>query len=261
MIKSNVYRNIFKKERLKNTFVYIHENLNTLPVLMQLLSSLALVTTIFHLSPEYEKILLIFVFITALISIFDSYKYNEIVFITIFIIIASLFNPFYLVNLKSEVWTVLNFMVAFLFVYKVTLILSREQKLELNLNVIAKSIDRRLKELDSKTHQFTIAMIERYIINTHPHYLARMTEHTIEWREKELPEFIFSAIDVFNGENAIRVTGEDTYKGFHVLLIFYNKTVKCIIYLDPNATNVAIRLKKLMVRDHGYFDFTGSSLY
>lgn len=247
-----------QSERFKEILIYVKENLNTFPVLMQLLASLALITAMFNHSLEYDQFLRIFILVAVCVSLYDAYKNDEIVFSSIFAIIGSIYNPFYPFHFQFEVGVVIGLLSAFLFLYKVSFILVREGNLEKNLVNVAKLIDSKLKELDRNLPVSSTLMIEQYIQKKHPS--RSHVTNSMVWKEEGLSQFTFSVLKVFNDENAITVKGNDMYEGFHAMLLFYNKNVKCMLFLDPNATMVAKKLQKIMMRDFHYFYFEDASV-
>lgn len=244
----------FKRNRFKESLLYLKENLNTFPVFLQMMASLSLLTTLIALDTNYQKFISLFIFVSASISAWDAYKKQEFNFSTIFILIACLYNPVYPIKVSNQIWIILNMMVSFLFAYKIALIWIVEQNLEKNLKRIAKKIDVVLKDLDKNTNQYNPEMLGKYLKHKYA-YALTIKGSTIEWKEKFLPHFSFSVIEVFNDQSAIRVSGKDAFSGFHALLLFYNKNFKYMIFLELNATATAKRLKKILTEDFGYFEY------
>lgn len=244
----------FDNERFNEMLAYVKENLNTFPVFLQIMSAFFLMSSLIFLPLNYLHFVHLFIFVSALISMSEAYKNDEFHFSTLFIVIACVYNPIYPIYLSKNSWIILNSIVALLFMYKVSAIWITEQHLEKNLERVAKKIDSVLKDFDKNTQDYTSEMLEKYIKNKHSYALS-VRGNTFTWKEKFLPHFTFSTMEVFNGEIAICVSGKEAFNGFHVLLIFYNQALKYMIYLDLNATITAKRLKKVMVRDLGYFEY------
>lgn len=243
-----------RTQRINELIRTVKEKLNSLPAIMQLLGALMLTITVFNISSGINQFLQLFTFVTALISIGDAYKNDENFPAALFIIIACLYNPFYPIPIKHEAWVVVNFLVAIIFSYKISAIISREKLIDKELLNIAINIDASLKEIDKSTKQYTFIMLERYIKHKHP-YLSNAPNEALKWQESGLHDFTFSVLDVFNGHGAISVTGINAFRGFKAFLVFHNQNLRWMIFLENNASASAKRLKKIMVKDLRYVCF------
>jgi len=250
MMPSSAWLNKVTFETQRQSIV--KQMFRSFPLMLQLFSVVFVIFALFESSVFLQRFTQLFLFITFCVAVADSYYRQSHLYGCLFVIFACLYNPFYLIDLPDGLFTLALVATLFLFVIHIMHFVRNNHLTLCESCDAAQAIDSQLQWILQEVPHHHIEFFQNSISRKYPAHCLQKAD-SIEWHVLNAPDLVFAAMNVFNDEIVIVITGVKRLKGFRAYYVFYNQNFQKMVCLEHKCSYGARLLQEKLVVDHGFY--------